>query len=277
MHTLTLGYSPCPNDTYIFHALAAGLTPVAGYATDIFLADVEELNALAAKGIPDVVKVSTAAAAGLLDTYVLLRAGGAMGFGCGPVLVGRDDRPLEAYRNATVAIPGRRTTANLLLECHGGFAGPRLELVFDQVMPAVAEGRADLGVVIHEGRFTYAAHGLRKRLDLGQWWEEAFALPLPLGCIAIRRSLGPDAAKAVQRAIRASLAHANADPVAPWDYITAHAQEMDPEVIRNHIATFVTPFSHDIGDAGEHAMRTLLAKACALSGRALPDLPLFVA
>ncbi|QGY40789.1 1,4-dihydroxy-6-naphthoate synthase [Pseudodesulfovibrio cashew] len=260
---LKMGYSPCPNDTFIFHGLASGLVPWPG-GLDILLADVEELNARAVKGELDVVKVSAAAAAEILDEYVLLRAGGAMGYGVGPLLVSRDRRDVASLDGATVAIPGRRTTANLLFGLCCKEAGVSVELkemVFDEVMPAVAAGEVDAGVVIHEGRFTFAEHGLTRLLDLGAFWEEHTGLPILLGAIAIRRSLGMDTARRMNEAIRQSLLAARENPERARAYIKSHAQEMDDNVIREHIRTFVTDYSLDVGDAGAGAVERLLREA----------------
>jgi len=264
VEALKIGYSPCPNDTFIFHALAAGIVPWPG-GLEVTLADVEELNALAAAGRLDVVKVSAAAAAGILDEYVLLRAGGAMGHGVGPVLVGRGGAGgLAALDGGRVAIPGRMTTAALLfgLCCReAGITVEAVPMVFDKIMDAVAAGRVDAGVVIHEGRFTHAARGLEPILDLGWWWETHSGLPIPLGAIAMRRSLGEEAAQAMSEAIRRSLLAARANPQGAWEYVKAHAQEMDDAVIHRHIETFVTDYSLDVGEAGERAMTRLLAEA----------------
>jgi len=260
---LTLGHSPCPNDTFIFHALTSGRVEWDG-RLDLTLADVEELNNRAVAGTLDVVKVSVGAAAAVLDRYVLLRAGGAMGFGVGPLLVGREMRELADLDGCTVAIPGRMTTANLLfaLCCRQAGISVRLqEMVFDQVMPAVADGTVDAGVVIHEGRFTFAKMGLARLLDLGAWWESYSGSPVPLGGIAIRRSLGMDTARAMNEAIRQSLLAARQDPGAAWDYIKSHAREMDDAVIRQHIETFVTDYSLDVGEVGERGVQRLLREA----------------
>lgn len=260
---LTLGYSPCPNDTFIFHGLASGAVSWPG-GLDITLADVEELNSMAGRGALDVVKVSVAAAAGILDEYVLLRAGGAMGYGVGPILVAKESCNLDTLDGKTVAIPGSRTTANLLfgLCCKESGVSVRLqEMVFDEVMPAVINGEVDAGVVIHEGRFTFREQGLSRILDLGAWWEEHSGLPIPLGAIAIKRSLGPEVAQAMNEAIRQSLLGARANPVAAQGYIKAHAQEMDDAVIHEHIETFVTDYSLDVGEAGEKAIARLLSEA----------------
>ncbi|MBU1040473.1 MAG: 1,4-dihydroxy-6-naphthoate synthase [Proteobacteria bacterium] len=272
---LSLHYSPCPNDTYIFHALATGLVEVPGVTFEVTLADVERLNEAAAARLPDVCKVSVAAAAGVLDQYRLLRAGGALGRGVGPVLVSRQGTRLEDLHGQKVAIPGRRTTANLIfgLLCKERGITPHLvELVYDQVMPAVTSGDCTAGVVIHEGRFTFAEHGLSRLLDLGAWWEQARNLPIPLGCIVMRRSLGPDLAHAVNAGIRASLEHARAHPEVSRDYIRNHAQEMDPTVIARHIETFVTDASLDLGPEGQAATLALLAEARRTEGLgALPQ------
>lgn len=261
---LTLAYSPCPNDTYIFNALANNLIDTHGLEFDITLADVEELNGMAAAGAADIVKVSVAAMAGLLDEYILLRSGGAMGFGVGPVLVALQGRTLKDMNNCVVAIPGRRTTANLLFStfCQEHFlAVETKELVFDQIMGAVACGDAAAGVLIHEGRFTFHNSGLALLVDLGAWWEESKGLPIPLGGIAIKRSLGAELAQTVNALIRASIDHAFTNPDAPWEYMRAHAQEMNDDVITEHVRTFVTSYSLDVGENGELAVAALLEAA----------------
>lgn len=277
--TLSFAHSPCPNDTFIFHALNAGLVPGPCLDMDVRLADIEELNSIAAHELADVVKVSVAAVAGLLDRYVVLTAGGALGRGVGPVLVSGSGCTVPDLDGQPVAIPGFHTTANLLfgLFCKQQGIAPELtELVYDQVMPGVSNGRVRAGVVIHEGRFTFAAHGLQKLMDLGQWWEQYTGLPLPLGCIMVRRSLGMGVARAVDRAIRASLEYAWANPDASREYVREHAQEMQDEVIDRHIRTFVTDYSLDVGAEGEGAIMALLEEACRMDGNSLPDLPIFV-
>ena len=270
----SLGISPCPNDTYIFEALIHGRSP-APFDVSLFMADVEELNAAARQGRLAVTKLSMAAAAYILDRYVLLNAGAALGRGCGPLVVSRRELSADECRSARIAIPGRMTTANLLLSLTGRFDGPREEMVFDQVMPAVERGRAELGVIIHEGRFTYADRGLRLVLDLGQWWEETTRMPLPLGVIAARRDLGQQAILEVEEAIRQSLLHARAHPEAGRAFIRAHAQEMDEKVMASHIATFVNDYSLDLGEEGRRAMESLLQAAAREAGISLPPLPVF--
>lgn len=164
---VSLGISPCPNDTYIFHALLEGLVP-SPCKLDLYMADVEELNNRALAGTSEVTKLSVGVVPEIMDRYALLYSGAALGWGCGPLVVAREPLTEEAMRVARVAVPGRRTTANLLLELHGGFQGPREEMIFDAVIPAVAEGRVECGVIIHEGRFTYGQYGLCRLLDLGE-------------------------------------------------------------------------------------------------------------
>ncbi len=271
MKTLSLGISPCPNDTYIFEALVHGRIDTGGLAFDTRLEDVETLNAKAERGEYDVVKISVAAAARFLDKYALLPCGGALGRGCGPLLVARPGARLEDIADEPMAIPGKLTTAHLLLELTGLHHGPRPVLRYDEVIPAVAQGKVAAGVVIHEGRFTYEAHGLRKLLDLGEWWERDTGLPIPLGAIAVRRSLGPDIARLVAEAIRASLTHARKHPEDAWLWITAHAQELSPEVIRAHIEMFVTDFSLDLREEGKAAVTRLLEAAARVEGMRLPE------
>lgn len=273
--TLSFGISPCPNDTYIFHALAMRRIPLP-CDFDVFMADVEVLNGRARAGSLDVTKLSIAAMAHAAKDYRLLRAGGALGRGCGPLLVARGGLAVEDLTHATVAIPGAMTTGNLLLSLHGGFRGERVEMVFDEVMPAVAAGEVACGVVIHEGRFTYPAFGLDLVLDLGKWWEGTTGMPLPLGSIAIRRDIDDATALAVEDAIRRSLRHAHDDPADSRAFIREHAQELADEVIENHIRTFVNEYSMDLGIEGQKAVHALVLKAAEAAGTTLPDAPLFL-
>jgi len=275
MQRYELGISPCPNDTYIFHAIANSRIELP-FAVDMFMADVEQLNARARKADIAFTKLSVAAVVDAMDNYILLRAGGALGYGCGPIMVARENTCVSAIADQRLAIPGRMTTANMLLSLHGVHKGERVEMVFDEVMPAVAVGDVAAGVVIHEGRFTYKEYGLEKLFDLGKWWEDTTSLPIPLGAIAVRRDLGMDTALALEDAIRRSLRFVMDNPADARAYIKQHAQEMDDTVIDQHIATFVNNFSMELGDAGEDAIRILLEKAFEIAGRPMPDLPLFV-
>jgi 5,8-dihydroxy-2-naphthoate synthase len=264
---LSLAFSPCPNDTFVFHALVHGLVPGAP-RFDVTFADVDVTNNAAESGAYDLVKVSYAALPWLLGKYSLLPCGGALGRGCGPLVLtaGRD-----SVRGATVAVPSERSTAYLLFRLWAAdFAPARIEVVpFDKIMPGVAAGRYDAGLVIHEARFTYQRHGLTKLADLGEWWEATTGLPIPLGAILARRG-GPDP-KAVTDWIRASVRHAWDHPEASAEYVMAHAQEMEPEVARQHIDLYVNGFTADLGDEGYAAADTLLTRAA--TAGLVPPLP----
>jgi 1,4-dihydroxy-6-naphthoate synthase len=273
--TLSLGFSPCPNDTFIFYALAEGRIDVDPYRFHVLLADVEELNRRARGFGLDITKVSTHAILHLLEDYWLLRAGGAIGRGCGPLLVAREKVSVEDLRQRPIAIPGRMTTAHLLLHLEGSHCGRRVEMPFDLIMPAVLRGDVDAGVIIHEGRFTYQNMGLQLVLDLGDWWESKTGLPLPLGGIIMKRDLGMEAARFTEEKIRESLLHSRANPEEAWPYIRNHAQEMEPDVIRRHIDMFVNDFSLDVGTEGEKAIRFILEAASEVEEIPLPRKPIF--
>jgi 1,4-dihydroxy-6-naphthoate synthase len=275
--TLTLGFSPCPNDTFIFHALVSGAVPTPGLRFAERLEDVETLNRLAADGALDVTKVSYGAVPHLAREYVLLRAGGALGRGCGPLLVARAALDGEQVRRARIAIPGRRTTAALLLRLFAPDAPEPVEMVYSEIMPAVARGEVDAGLIIHESRFTYPAHGLERVVDLGAWWEEETGLPIPLGGIVARRALGDGVLRKVEDAVRRSVEHAFAHPDASRGYVRTHAQEMDDDVARQHVELYVNHHSLDVGGDGEDAVRELFRRALAAGeGGMAEDLPLFV-
>ena len=261
MSALTLGFSPCPNDTFIFHALVHGLVPAGGLRFEPRLEDVETLNRLAAAAALDVIKVSYGAIPHLLGDYALLRSGGALGRGCGPLVVSRRPLSADALRTARIAIPGRNTTANLLLRLFAPDAPPGVEMVYSEIMPAVERGEVDAGLIIHESRFTYPQHGLEKVVDLGEWWEGETGLPIPLGGILARRELGTAVIREVDDAIRRSVEHAFAHPADSSNYVRAHAQEMDDAVTQQHIDLYVNRFSADLGSEGERAIAELFARA----------------
>jgi 5,8-dihydroxy-2-naphthoate synthase len=261
---LRIGYSTCPNDTYIFGGLSANEKD-AFPSFDPVLADVETLNGWALEGRLDVSKLSFFALGRVREHYALLHSGGALGRGCGPILVTRGETDLEhlkhGNRRYAVAAPGNLTTARLLLTLYLGFEPRFRQMVFSEVMPAVRDGEADFGLVIHEGRFTLDAYGLRSILDLGQWWEEETGLPIPLGGIAIRRDLGERTARAVDERIRQSLLLAEGGSSLVKDYVRSHAQEMAPSVIQQHIDLYVNRFSRDLGHEGQGAVKALLDRA----------------
>jgi 1,4-dihydroxy-6-naphthoate synthase len=262
--TLSLGFSPCPNDTFIFHALVHGIVRADGLNFAPRLEDVETLNRLAAEAVLDVTKISYGAIPHLVRDYVLLRSGGALGRGCGPLVVAREKIDPAELATKRIAIPGRNTTANLLLRLFApgaALGGRGDERVYSDIMPAVARGEVDAGLIIHESRFTYADHGLVKVVDLGEWWEQETGLPIPLGGILARRDLGEATIRTVDDALRRSVEHAFADPAASRDYVRAHAQEMDDAVMQQHIDLYVNRFSVDLGAEGEQAIRELFARA----------------
>jgi 1,4-dihydroxy-6-naphthoate synthase len=268
--TLRLAFSPCPNDTFVFHALVHGLVEGAP-PVDVTYADVDVTNTAALAGEFDLVKVSYGALPWLLDRYALLPCGGALGRGCGPLVLtdgravagdargaGTSQRSIEG---GTVAVPGDRTTAYLLFRLWSAGAPPaRVEIVpFHEIMPGVAAGRYDAGLVIHEARFTYQRYGLTAVADLGEWWEGETGLPIPLGAILARRdSVDPEAAAGW---VRESVRYAWAQPAASQEYVLAHAQEMEPDVVARHIALYVNGFTEDLGEEGYTAIRTLLKRA----------------
>ncbi|MDR3358214.1 MAG: 1,4-dihydroxy-6-naphthoate synthase [Desulfovibrio sp.] len=272
---LSLGLSPCPNDTHILHALLHGLVRLP-FNIRPHVADVEELNALARSAALDATKLSLGVVPYVMRDYALLSSGAALGRGVGPLVVARKPLPERAWPQARVVVPGLMTTANLLLDLHGGFQGERREMLFSAVMPAVRCGGADMGVVIHEGRFTYARQGLVKILDLGEWWESVSHAPLPLGAIAVRRDVPGPIALALQKAIAESLDYASEHPEASGEFVRAHAQEMEEGVMREHIRTFVTGFSHDLGQAGRAAIEELVTRAAGLRGQEMPAQGLFL-
>jgi 1,4-dihydroxy-6-naphthoate synthase len=255
--SLSIAYSPCPNDTFVFHAWAHGLIEGAP-ALDVTFADIDITNTAAERGEFDVLKVSYAALPWLLDDYALLPTGGALGRGCGPLVLTRDELP--SLDGRTVAVPSERSTAYLLFRLWAAGQHPaRIDVVpFASIMPAVRDGSYDAGLVIHEARFTYPSYGLRALTDLGEWWEADTGLPIPLGAIVARRSL--DTA-ALARAARASVEYAWADPSASAQYVAAHADEMSPDVQQQHIALYVNEFTRDLGDEGFAAADALLTRA----------------
>jgi 1,4-dihydroxy-6-naphthoate synthase len=257
---VNLTISPCPNDSFVFHALVHGLV-VGAPPVEVRYADVDVTNTLALRADLDLVKVSYAALPWLLDRYALLPCGGALGRGCGPLLLARSSLP--SVDGLRVAVPGDRTTAYLLLRLWTGSATPAsVEVVpFAEIMPAVAAGRYDAGLVIHEARFVYPRYGLVSIVDLGEWWESTTGLPIPLGAILARRG-AVDPAAATEW-VRASVRAAWAAPEASREYVLSLAQEMEPEVVEQHIKLYVNEFTLALGDEGLTAVRELLGRAAA--------------
>ncbi len=257
---LSIGFSPCPNDTYIFNGLVHNHIQVQGVELQrAVLADVETLNEWALSGRLDITKLSFHALGHVTADYVLLHSGSALGHGCGPLLVAA--RPVERRRLAglTVAIPGRYTTAAALLKMYAPEVENPVAMRFDDIMPAIADGRIDCGVIIHESRFTYTGLGLKLVADLGAWWEKETGSAIPLGCIAAKRSLGRQKIAAIDAAIRASIRWARAHP-SQVDYIRQHAQELDDRVIQEHIQLYVNSYTENIGAQGLAAVETFMAR-----------------
>ncbi len=276
MNTLSLGFSGCPNDTFTFYGLVHGRVSCDGFQVVEHIHDVELLNTMALRGELDVTKVSAHALLHLLDNYALLRSGAALGRGVGPLIVARPGRKLEELTEATVGSPGRYTTAELLLQLHSGPKVNSRFLVFDQIMPAVQRGEVDFGLIIHEGRFTYQQYGLEAILDLGSWWEGETGLPLPLGGIVIRRSLGAGMAHAMEMAIAYSIRFARQNPEQVREYVRSHAQEMEESVVQQHIDLYVNDESLRLSKEGERAVHTLLDLATKIDALPANHKPVFL-
>ncbi len=258
---LSLAYSTCPNDTYIFYALAHGKIDLGDLSFNIMLNDVEHLNQEAKKGIVDISKLSFTAIGHLLETYGLLRSGAALGRGCGPLIVARKGTDLNDIKSGKIAVPGLWTTANLLLGLFIDGTPDIVPMTFDKIMPAVTSGEYDYGVIIHEGRFTYKRYGLECLVDLGEWWEAETTLPIPLGGIVMRRNISQEIICRVESGIRSSIEFAHLNPLQTNHYVKSHAQELSDDVVCQHINLYVNEFSLDIGRKGEAAIETLFAKA----------------
>jgi 1,4-dihydroxy-6-naphthoate synthase len=258
---LSLGYSPCPNDTFIFYGLTHNKLDNLTFSVEERLEDVETLNQLALAGSLELTKISYHALGHLRDDYALLRSGGALGRGCGPLVVSNKPTTMDKLRGQRIAIPGKLTTANLLLQLYDEGFDDLLILPFDQIMPALQNGQVEAGVIIHESRFTYQQLGFHEVQDLGAWWEGETGLPIPLGGILAKRSLGDETIRQVDRAIRQSLEYAYTHPEVPRAYIKQHAQELDEAVISSHIELYVNDFSLDLGEEGVRAVETLLGRA----------------
>ncbi|MBI5213894.1 MAG: 1,4-dihydroxy-6-naphthoate synthase [Nitrospirae bacterium] len=276
---ISIGFSPCPNDTFIFYALVNKKIDVKGIDINPVIEDVETLNRLAIKKALDVTKISCHAFYYLQDNYNFLRSGGAFGRGCGPLLVADKNFKFQIsnfkFQNLKIAIPGELTTAFLLLNLYlsspqgglrpkGSSTNSSLSFIampFYEIINAVSEGKADAGLIIHESRFTYPDYGLEKVIDLGDWWEKETGLPIPLGGIIAKKSLGMPAVKTIESLIRASVEYSmlHRDEVMP--YIKQYSQELSEDVVMKHISLYVNDYTIDIGAEGENALRELFKKA----------------
>ena len=264
--TLTLGFSPCPNDCFMFDAVVHQRIDLEGLSFHIVMDDVEALNRRAFARDIDVTKLSYHAYAYVVGHFALLDAGSALGRGCGPLLIAAREFPLEQVASGAVrvAIPGRFTTANLLMSLAFPDARDKTVMVFSEIEDAVLEGRVDAGVIIHENRFTYAQKGLRKLIDLGEFWESSTGAPIPLGGIAVDRALPHDIRERMNRVMRRSVEHAFAHPDDSRTFVREHAQEMSEEVMRQHIDLYVNRYSIDLGTEGRRAVEVLFERAAAV-------------
>ena len=258
---LKLGFSPCPNDTFIFEALVNGRIDTEGVSFDWFLADVEELNRRAMEGTVDVTKMSFHAYAMAAANYLILDSGSALGRNNGPLVVSRRKIYPDELDNALIAIPGRYTTANLLFSIFWPGASRKREYLFSDIPEAVLSGEADAGLIIHETRFTYLSLGLRKVADTGEYWEKMTGMPVPLGGIVVNRGVNEDIAGKVSRSIRRSIEYAWADPSASVEFIRRNAREIDSSVTKEHISLFVNNFSLSLGQEGKAAIARLYSVA----------------
>ena len=264
---LTLGFSPCPNDTFIFDALIHHKIDTEGLDFEVFYDDVETLNQKAMLGELDITKLSYHAFAYVTDKYVLLDAGSALGFGVGPMLIckGNEDELRERlsthHSPLTIGIPGKYTTANFLLGLAFPNATDKVELVFSDIENAVLDGRVDVGLIIHENRFTYQDKGLKKIIDLGDYWEKQTGLAIPLGGIVANRNLPLDVQYKINRALRRSVEFAFANPKSGLEFIRSHAQEMSEDVMYKHIGLYVNKYSIDLGSEGKRAIKLLFDTA----------------
>jgi 5,8-dihydroxy-2-naphthoate synthase len=256
------GFTPCPNDAFAFHAVVHGLVP-APFAVEPVLLDIEELNRRASGGELPLTKLSFGAAAAAGDRYRLLRSGAALGRGVGPLVVAREAMSLDDAAAARIAVPGRETTAFLLLRLAAPALGDVVELRYDRILGAVVAGEVDAGLIIHESRFTYGERGLVAVADLGEWWEAETGLPVPLAGIFARSDLDPDFVAAAEAAVRASVEYAFAHPEASRAYVRALAQELSDDVCAAHIALYVNEHSVDVGDEGLTAIDRLIGRAAA--------------
>jgi len=270
----TLGFSPCPNDTFIFDALVNKKIDTEGLDFDVVLEDVQTLNQWAMQGKLDISKISYGVLPLVLHQYRLLEAGGALGKGVGPLLISREDRPLSTVDSCTIAIPGQQTTAHLLFSLAFPKATRKEFMVFSGIEDAVLSGRVDCGVIIHENRFTYRQKGLTKLVDLGEFWEKETGAPIPLGGIVFRKDLDPTLSIKVNSLIRRSLEYAFANYPSLSDYVKEHAQEMDVTVMRQHIDLYVNNYSLALGDEGRKAIQTLLTTYSRIHAQEPADSPI---
>lgn len=273
---LTLGFSPCPNDTFIFDALLHGKIDTEGLTFVPVIEDVEALNQMAFRQQLHITKLSYHAFAHLLPHYALLNAGSALGEKVGPLLIAKHPMEEEAINAAAIAIPGKYTTANFLLSLAFPNARNRKEMLFSDIENAVLHGQSDIGLIIHENRFTYQDKGLIKLMDLGDYWESTSGLPIPLGGIVVRRDLEKETQQKVDRVLARSVAHALKHPESSKDFVRQYAQEMEEKVMYKHIRLYVNHYTKDLGQKGRAAVQHLFKVATEKGVMPAPEAPVFV-
>ena len=251
---LTLGFSPCPNDTFIFDAMVHGRIDTEGLEFDYFLTDVEELNRKALSADIDVTKISYNAYAYVAQNYLILDAGSALGHRNGPLLISKNRIGISELPGLKIAIPGKYTTANLLFSIAWPEVVNKTEYLFSDIEDALLKDEVDAGLIIHETRFTYYRLGLHKLADMGEYWETLTGLPIPLGAIVIKRSIPDDIALKVNRVVRRSLEYAYKDSFASYDFVSDNAREMDSTIMNNHIKLFVNEYTLNLGKKGREAI-----------------------
>ncbi len=260
-NNLTIAFSPCPNDTFIFDAMVHDKIDTEGLKFEVVLSDVEELNRKAFKGSYDITKLSYHAYAYAIDNYVLLDSGSALGDNCGPLLISKNKYEITDVSALKIAIPGKYTTANFLFSLAFPKSTNKKEYLFSDIEATLNSGESDAGLIIHENRFTYAQRGFNKIIDLGEYWQQLTNSPIPLGGIVIKRSFPEELKKKVNRILKRSVEYAFSNPLSSSTYVKAHAQEMEEEVIKKHIALYVNNYSIELGDRGRKAVETLFELA----------------
>lgn len=268
---LTLGFSPCPNDTFIFDAMVHGRVDTEGLKFRYFLSDVEELNARAIRSDVDITKISYHAYAYVAENYLIINSGSALGYKNGPLVITKEEIIPAELESLRIAIPGKYTTANLLMSIAWPDAKNKTEYLFSDIERAVLTGEVDAGLIIHESRFTYQNRGLRKFADMGEYWETLTGLPIPLGAIVVKRSLPEEVGLKVNRILRRSIEYAYTDALASYDFVAGNAREMDSNVMNNHIKLYVNDFTLNLGIEGRKAINTLFS--IAEEKGVIPELP----
>ena len=258
---LTLGFSPCPNDTFIFDAMVHGRIDTEGLEFDYFLTDVEELNLKALTSEVDITKISYYAFAYVAKNYLILDAGSALGHRNGPLLISKRRIGISELPKLRIAIPGKYTTANLLFSIAWPEVKNKTEYLFSKIEDALLADEVDAGLIIHETRFTYFRRGLHKLADMGEYWETLTGLPIPLGAIVIKRNIPDDIAQKVNRVVRRSLEYAYKDSFASYDFVSGNAREMDSTIMNNHIKLFVNEYTLNLGPRGREAIIQLFRMA----------------